>query len=309
MGMFDTIYAELVYPFCGCQYLHSPLSWEQAKRECEERKEGELKYTQPPDNPWDELFRHTQAMRARADGFTLGEGMHEQEDILAWIEQLDSPENLERWRTRKELGLAEIQTKAFDSVLEMYFVGDEVPAHWGHYFIEEGFPCQGCREKNEREYVKAWIEIEDRRIKAVLMHNPETGLPEKEPPLSTKENVGDEVKITGFKDWQAEQIKDPEYVAALNELDPGYQIARLRIQRGLTQAQLAEIVSVREVTIARLESGSLIPGLSLLRRIAKALCTRIEIRFLPEYGKRIMKATMPSDCCTIAANIGSSPVG
>ena len=286
MGMFDTIYAELVCPFCGRQYRHTPLSWEQAKRECEEWKERELKHTQPSEDRWDEFFRHTQAMRARADGFALREGEYEREDILEWIEQLDSPENIERWRTRKELGLAEIQTIAFDSILEMYFVGDEVPAHWGHYFIEEGFPCLGCREKNEREYIKAWIEIEDRQIKAVLTHNPETGQPEKEPPLPAKEIVRDEVARTSFKDWQTEQIKDPEYVAALNQLEPGYQIARLRIRRGLTQAQLAEMVSVCEVTIARVESGSRIPSLSLLRRIAEALGSRIELRFLPGDAKR-----------------------
>lgn len=286
MGMFDTIYAELICPFCGRQYRHTPLSWEQAKRECEERKEGELKYVQPPDNPWDELFRHTQAMRARADGYPVREGKYEQEDILAWIEQLDSPENIERWCTRKELGLAEIQTKAFDSILETYFVGDEVPAHWGHYFIEEGFPCLGCRQKNEREYFKVWIEIEDRRIKAVLTQHPETGLPEKEPSFTAKEIVGDEAARTSFKDWQAEQKKDPGFVAALNELEPGYQIARLRIRHGMTQAQLAEMVDVQEATITRLEIGSRIPSLSLLRRIAAALNARIELRFLPEDAKR-----------------------
>jgi DNA-binding XRE family transcriptional regulator len=217
------------------------------------------------------------------------EGKYEQEDILAWIEQLDSPENIERWRTRKELGLAVIQTKAFDSILETYFVGDEVPAHWGHYFIEEGFPCLGCREKNEREYVKAWIEIEDRRIRAVLTHNPETGQPEREPPLPAKEIVGDEAARTSFKDWQAKQKKDPEYVAALNELQPGYQVARLRIRRGLTQAQLAEMVDVQEATITRLESGSRIPSLSLLKRIAAALNARIELRFLSDDAKRTKK--------------------
>jgi DNA-binding XRE family transcriptional regulator len=282
MGMFDTIYAELVCPFCGRQYRHTPLSWEQAKRECEERKAREQKHTQPPDNRWDELFRHTQGLRARLDGYPVREGKYEREDILAWIEQLDSPENIERWRTRKELGLADIQTKAFDSILEMYFVGDEVPAHWGHYIIEEGFPCQGCREKDEREYVKVWIEIEDRRIKAVLTHNPETGQPEKEPPLPVKEFVEDDTTITSFKDRQAKQKKDPEYVAALNELEPGYQVARLRIRRGLTQARLAELVGVQEATIARLESGGRIPSLSLLRRIAAALDARIELRLLPE---------------------------
>src|SRR5574341_666335 len=143
----------------------------------------------------------------------------------------------------KELGLAEIQTKAFDSVLEMYFVGDKVSAHWGHYYIEEAFPCQDCKQKNESEYVKAWIEIQDRRIKAVLTYNPETGQPEKEPPPS-KEIVGHEAAMTSFKDWQAEQLKDPEFVTALNELEVGYQVAKLRIRRGLTQAQLAEMSSV-----------------------------------------------------------------
>lgn len=53
------------------------------------------------------------------------------------------------------------------------------------------------------------------------------------------------ISITTFKDWQAEQLKDPEFVTALRELEPGYQIARLRIRRGLTQAQLAEMVGTR----------------------------------------------------------------
>jgi hypothetical protein len=180
MGMFDTVYAELECPFCGRQYCHTPISWELAERDCKEQKENELKHGQVSDHPFDEFFRHTQIIRARSHGFVVRDGELKQEDILAWIQQLDSPENIERWRTRKELGLATIQTKAFDSVLMMYFVGDEVPAHWGHYYIEEAFPCKGCSQGDKGEYVKAWIEIENRRIKAVLTHNPETGQPEKE---------------------------------------------------------------------------------------------------------------------------------
>jgi hypothetical protein len=180
MGMFDTLYGELDCPFCGRQYRHTPISWEQAERECREQKEGELKHMQPSDHPLDEFLRHTQVFRAREDGFTVRESEQEQEDILAWIEQLDSPENIERWRTRKELGLADIQTKAFDNVLAMYFVGDGVPAYWGQYFIEESFQCEGCSQSNSAEYVKVWIEIENRRIKGVLVRDPETGQPEKE---------------------------------------------------------------------------------------------------------------------------------
>jgi len=46
-----------------------------------------------------------------------------------------------------------------------------------------------------------------------------------------------------FQDWEAEKNKDPEFIAAAEKLEPGYQIARLHILRGLTQAQLAEIMN------------------------------------------------------------------
>ena len=85
-----------------------------------------------------------------------------------------------------------------------------------------------------------------------------------------------------FTDWQAEQLKDPDFVAAANVLEPGYQIAQLRIQRGLTQAQLAEMVGTRQPSIARLENGNSIPSLSFLKRIADALDARIEVRLTPQ---------------------------
>lgn len=90
------------------------------------------------------------------------------------------------------------------------------------------------------------------------------------------------VSKTSFKEWQAEQQKDPEFVAAAHELEPGYQVARLRIQRGLSQAQLAEMVGTQQPSIARLENGSSIPSLSFLQRIARALDARIELRLISE---------------------------
>ena len=52
------------------------------------------------------------------------------------------------------------------------------------------------------------------------------------------------ISKTTFKDWQKEQLKNPEFAAIARELEPGYQIARLRIARGLTQTQLAEMARV-----------------------------------------------------------------
>ena len=93
------------------------------------------------------------------------------------------------------------------------------------------------------------------------------------------------ISKTSFEDWQAEQLKDPEFVAAANELESGYQIARLRIRRGLSQVQLANLVGVHESTIARVENGASILRLSFLRRIANALGANIEIRLIPKEKK------------------------
>ena len=48
-----------------------------------------------------------------------------------------------------------------------------------------------------------------------------------------------------FEEWEAERLQDPEFVIALAAREPAYQVARLRILRGLTQKQLAELVANR----------------------------------------------------------------
>jgi DNA-binding XRE family transcriptional regulator len=85
-----------------------------------------------------------------------------------------------------------------------------------------------------------------------------------------------------FEDWEAEKIKDPDFLAAAYKLEPGYQVARLRLLRGLTQAQLAEMIGTRRLSIARLENGTSAPSLSFLTKIAEALGAKIEIKLIPE---------------------------
>ena len=85
-----------------------------------------------------------------------------------------------------------------------------------------------------------------------------------------------------FEDWEAEKNKDPEFIAAAEKLEPGYQIARLRILRGLTQTQLAEMVGTRQPSIARLENGSSLPSISFLQKVAAALDAKIEVKLVLE---------------------------
>jgi transcriptional regulator with XRE-family HTH domain len=95
-----------------------------------------------------------------------------------------------------------------------------------------------------------------------------------------------------FEDWEAEQMRDPEFRTIAEEMEPAYQLARLRILHGLTQEQLADRVGTKQPSIARLESGTSEPRISFLRKVASALGSRVEIRIVPvqESGEQ---ATQP----------------
>jgi transcriptional regulator with XRE-family HTH domain len=84
-----------------------------------------------------------------------------------------------------------------------------------------------------------------------------------------------------FEQVKAELLANPEVRAAYDALEPAYQIARLRIEHGLTQAQLAALVGTKQPSIARLERGQSQPSVEFLSRIATALGMRLEVRFVP----------------------------
>ena len=86
--------------------------------------------------------------------------------------------------------------------------------------------------------------------------------------------------------YLVEALQDPEFREAWEASEPAYQVARLRIMRGLTQAQLAELVGTKQPSIARLESGRVEPKLSFLRRVVEALGARLEVRIIPPETER-----------------------
>ena len=86
------------------------------------------------------------------------------------------------------------------------------------------------------------------------------------------------VKTKTHAEVTAEFLKDPEFRRAYEELEPAYQLIRLRLQRGMTQQELAEKVGTTQSTIARLESGNANPSISTLERVAAALGGRVVIK-------------------------------
>jgi len=52
-------------------------------------------------------------------------------------------------------------------------------------------------------------------------------------------------------------------------------LKKLRERRGLTQQQLAERIGVHRVTVAKLETGALRPGVDVLEALAKVLKVKV----------------------------------
>ena len=87
--------------------------------------------------------------------------------------------------------------------------------------------------------------------------------------------------MKSFKQFKKEQLRDPEMKKYYDELGPEYAIIeamlRKRMEKGLTQAQLARKIGTKQSAIARLESGTYNPSLSLLRKVARALDAKLKI--------------------------------
>ncbi len=84
-----------------------------------------------------------------------------------------------------------------------------------------------------------------------------------------------------FDEHLAGALRDPEFREAWDASEPAYQVARLRIMHGLTQAELARRVGTQQPSIARLESRRDEPTLPFLRRVAQALNARLEVHIVP----------------------------
>jgi ribosome-binding protein aMBF1 (putative translation factor) len=86
-------------------------------------------------------------------------------------------------------------------------------------------------------------------------------------------------------DLKAQLRQDPEFVREYEALEPEYQVARavldLRLQRGFSQAELAERAGTKQASVSRVERAETVPSLTLLKKLAAALDTRVEIRLVP----------------------------
>jgi transcriptional regulator with XRE-family HTH domain len=70
-------------------------------------------------------------------------------------------------------------------------------------------------------------------------------------------------------------------------LQNGEDIHRLRLEAGISLAQLADVVGVHRSHIARIESGQVQPSLEVLTAVGVALGADLSVRFFPGAGPRL----------------------
>lgn len=88
-----------------------------------------------------------------------------------------------------------------------------------------------------------------------------------------------------WKEHKAKLMKDPEFRAEYEALEPAYQLARLLIQKRrekkLSQAEMAKLMDTKQPVVSRLENVTTDPRFSTVQSIADALDAEITVTFSP----------------------------
>lgn len=91
-------------------------------------------------------------------------------------------------------------------------------------------------------------------------------------------------KLYTLQDDLQKRLKDPKFRQLWKESEVEYQLARKLIEkrliRKISQRDLAKKAKTTQAVISRVESMESNPSLSLLKKLAKALDSRLEIHLI-----------------------------
>ena len=88
-----------------------------------------------------------------------------------------------------------------------------------------------------------------------------------------------------FNTYLQEQLKDPEFRAEYEALEPEFAIMRAMVESrkrtGMTQKQLAEATGIYQGDISKLERGCGNPSIKTLQRLAAGMGMTLKLEFVP----------------------------
>lgn len=91
--------------------------------------------------------------------------------------------------------------------------------------------------------------------------------------------------MSKFRDYLDEQMKDSEFKAEFDALEPEFAIIQAMIDarklRGITQKELSEKTGIAQGDISKLENGNGNPSIRTLQRLAAAMDMSLKIEFVP----------------------------
>ena len=89
--------------------------------------------------------------------------------------------------------------------------------------------------------------------------------------------------MTNWDTYKQKLLKDPELKKLYVESQPEFEIAkaiiRARIKNKMTQKELAQKMNTTQSVISRVEQGRTSPSIALLKRLAAALNTTLQVQF------------------------------
>ncbi len=89
-----------------------------------------------------------------------------------------------------------------------------------------------------------------------------------------------------LKDYKTDQMKDPEFARAYDEIQPEMSviraIAEARAAQHVTQKELAERTGIAQAEISKIERGVRNPSIKLLQRLAEGMDMVLNISFTPK---------------------------
>jgi len=91
--------------------------------------------------------------------------------------------------------------------------------------------------------------------------------------------------MTDYDTYVAEKLKDPEYKAEYDALEPEFAIIHAMIEArkssGMTQKQLSEKTGIAQGDISKIEIGEANPTLNTLKRLASGMDMKLKLEFVP----------------------------
>ena len=91
--------------------------------------------------------------------------------------------------------------------------------------------------------------------------------------------------MSSFNDLLKEQLKDPQFKAEWDALEPEYTIVQAiidaRKRSGLTQKELSDRSGINQADISRIERGVGNPSLRTIKRLASSMGMTVKLEFTP----------------------------